>query len=48
MTFSAVAMELWRKPLVAVTTRTFFGAAAERVIAASRQLDTRETVFMRE
>jgi hypothetical protein len=48
MTFSAVAMELWRKPLVAVTTRTFFGAAAERVIAANRQPETKETVFMRE
>jgi hypothetical protein len=41
-------MELWRKPLVAVTTRTFFGAAAERVIAAIRQAETNETVFMRE
>ena len=32
--------------MVAVTTRTFFGAAAERVIAASRQPETKETVFM--
>ena len=36
MTFSAVSMELWRKPVVVVTTRSFLGAAWRDVGSTER------------
>jgi hypothetical protein len=50
--FSAVAIELWRKPVVIVTTRIFFGSAALTVSAAQiknqsdARINVRKVVFM--